>query len=178
MQISFQNLSYCYLPLFKHQHLEFFYLNISGCPRDPVTDVECSNRGNCDSATKTCMCDAGWEGAACHIADCPGDPNCYNRGTCDESTNPPLCVSCDADWMGPACNDPCLHGTQTPMDSGICVCEEGWAGVGCNSECSGHGNISSLTGMCKCTYELGWKGRLCDIPGCPGLYGIDCSFRG
>jgi len=152
--------------------------NLSGCPRNPVTDVECSMRGNCDSETKKCDCDAGWQGAACHIPDCPGDPDCYNRGTCDESTSPPLCVSCDALWMGPACNDPCIHGTQTPMDSGVCECVEGWAGVGCNSECSEHGNISTISGLCECTYHLGWKGRVCDIPGCPGLNNEDCSGRG
>ncbi|WAR26298.1 TENX-like protein [Mya arenaria] len=154
------------------------YCEIPGCPRNPDTDVECSQRGNCDSETRTCECDSGWQGLACHIPDCPGDPDCYGRGTCDESTSPPLCVSCDADWMGPACNDPCLHGTQTPMDSGVCLCESGWAGVGCNSECSEHGNISSTTNLCVCTYELGWKGEVCDIPGCPGLNNMDCSGRG
>ena len=58
----------------------------------------------------------------------------------------------------------------------MCTCEEGWAGIGCDSECSGHGKI--VNGTCKCDYDTGWKGRLCDVPGCPGLFGIDCSGRG
>lgn len=155
-----------------------FIFLLLGCPRHPVTNVECSNRGNCDSEKHECMCDAGWEGAACHTGDCPGHPNCFNRGICNETTSPPRCVSCHDNWMGPACNDPCLHGKQEPMDSGICVCEEGWTGVGCNSECSENGKISLITGKCICTYELGWKGPVCNIPGCPGLNNTDCSGRG
>ncbi|KAH3880009.1 hypothetical protein DPMN_003921 [Dreissena polymorpha] len=69
----------------------------------------------------TCDCDAGWMGAACHISDCPGEPNCYNRGICSEATNPPLCKSCQTGWMGPACNDPCTNGVQEPMDSGMAL---------------------------------------------------------
>lgn len=149
-----------------------------GCPRSPDTDVECSARGNCDSEKHMCDCDAGWIGEACHIPDCPGEPDCNDRGICDGSTNPPLCVSCEAGWMGPACDDPCVNGIQSPMDSGFCNCTEGWTGVGCNSECSEHGKISEITGYCNCTYALGWKGRLCDIPGCPGLNNTDCSGRG
>ncbi|KAH3879993.1 hypothetical protein DPMN_003905 [Dreissena polymorpha] len=154
------------------------YCEIPGCPRHPVTNVECSKRGDCDSESMTCDCDAGWMGAACHISDCPGEPNCYNRGICSEATNPPLCKSCQTGWMGPACNDPCTNGVQEPMDSGICKCDSGWTGVGCNSECSEHGKIDPSTNKCKCTYEFGWKGEVCNIPGCPGLFGLDCSGRG
>ena len=150
---------------------------ISGCPRNPETNVECSYRGNCDSESQTCDCEAGWTGLACEIADCPGDPNCYGRGTCDESTNPPKCISCDMGWMGPACNDVCLHGIQEPMDSGNCSCYEGYTGENCDSECSENGLIGA-SGFCECTYHLGWKGRVCNIPGCPGLNNTDCSNRG
>jgi hypothetical protein len=141
--------------------------------------VQCSSRGNCDAEKHKCDCFAGWIGVACHEPDCPGDPiDCFGRGQCDESTNPPLCVNCHENWMGPACNDPCLHGIQEPMNSGNCSCVEGWTGVGCNSQCSEHGEISDVTGFCVCTYELGWKGRVCEIPGCPGLFNKDCSGRG
>lgn len=78
--------------------------------------------------------------------------------------------------MGPACNDPCVNGTETPINSGLCECDPGFAGLGCNSECSEHGKIES--GKCKCDYVTGWKGDLCDIPGCPGLFNLDCSDRG
>ena len=63
-----------------------------------------------------------------------------------------------------------------PMDSGNCSCDPGWAGVSCDSECSEHGNITN--GECECFYDDGWKGPLCDIPGCPGLNKLDCSGRG
>ncbi|KAK3101710.1 hypothetical protein FSP39_005732 [Pinctada imbricata] len=152
------------------------YCEVPGCPRNPVTDVECSNHGDCNSQTKECKCDRGWTGAACHIADCPGEPDCYNRGVCNDKLVEPKCHNCSEGWMGEACNDPCVNGTETPRNSGNCVCDEGYAGVGCNSECSGHGSI--INGFCECYYVGGWKGRLCDIPGCPGLNKLDCSGRG
>ena len=63
------------------------------------------------------------------------------------------------------------------MNSGNCSCHPGWAGVSCDSECSEHGNITEYN-ECECYYEQGWKGPLCDIPGCPGLDKMDCSGRG
>ena len=75
--------------------------------------------------------------------------------------------------MGPACNDPCTHGEQIPMDSGNCVCEPGWVGVGCNSECSEHGKV--VKGTCQC--DVGWRGTYCENPGCPGI-GRDCTGHG
>lgn len=63
------------------------------------------------------------------------------------------------------------------MDSGNCSCDPGWAGVSCDSECSEHGSINEAE-ECECFYNDGWKGPLCDIPGCPGLYKLDCSGRG
>ena len=44
------------------------YCEVPGCPRNPTTNVECSNHGDCNSQTKKCKCDRGWTGAACHIA--------------------------------------------------------------------------------------------------------------
>lgn len=42
--------------------------------------------------------------------------------------------------------------------------------------CSGNGKI--VNGECECDYATGWKGALCDRPGCPGLNKTDCSGRG
>ena len=78
--------------------------------------------------------------------------------------------------MGPACADLCVHGTQVPMDSGNCVCEPCYSGRGCNAECSGHG--ACVNGKCSCYFLDGWKGSLCELPGCPGLNGKDCSGHG
>ena len=36
----------------------------------------------------------------------------------------------------------------------------------CNRECSGNGRI--VDGVCECFFLSGWRGPLCDIPGCPG----------
>ena len=70
-----------------------------------------------------------------------------------------------------------LYLLKDPMNSGNCSCDPGWAGVSCDSECSEHGNITQA-GECECYYDDGWKGPLCDIPGCPGLDKLDCSGRG
>ena len=152
------------------------YCEIPGCPRVSVDDPECSNHGDCNSQLHECECYAGWSGAACHIPDCPGNPDCNLRGYCNDSTNPPRCTNCSVDWMGSACDEPCLHGSQIPMDSGNCMCEPGWTGTGCNSECSENGVIVNKS--CICDYDTGWKGSLCNIPGCPGLFFLDCSGRG
>ncbi|XP_019646039.1 PREDICTED: uncharacterized protein LOC109486623 [Branchiostoma belcheri] len=148
--------------------------DVPGCPG--LFGLDCSGRGGCDSATHQCTCYEGWTGAGCEYADCPGSPDCAGRGMCDGSTSPPVCRNCTQGWMGPACEDPCVHGHQEPMDSGNCVCDSGWVGVGCDSECSGHGTIEN--GHCVCFYEEGWKGEHCDIPGCPGMSNLDCSGRG
>ncbi len=142
-------------------------------PGCPGIGTDCTGHGDCNAATRECTCNEGWTGLGCEIPDCPGAPDCFNRGTCDASSDPPKCRSCIAGWMGPDCNSPCVHGVQTPMDSGNCTCEKGWVGVGCDSECSEHGVI--INGKCHC--DVGWRGHACENPGCPG-YGSDCTGHG
>lgn len=78
--------------------------------------------------------------------------------------------------MGPACEDPCTNGTQVPMDSGNCVCDPCFTGRGCNVECTGHGIC--VGNKCQCDELTGWRGSLCEVPGCPGSNGKDCSGNG
>ncbi|PIK61109.1 hypothetical protein BSL78_01934 [Apostichopus japonicus] len=147
--------------------------DVPGCPG--LFNLDCSGRGACESAQHICTCDAGWRGLGCEVADCPGEPDCNNYiGICDDSFDPPRCVNCSDGWMGEACEEPCIFGYQDPPNSGNCHCLDGYSGVGCDAECSTHGEVKD--GICNCDKE--WKGPLCDIPGCPGKFGKDCSGRG
>lgn len=62
------------------------------------------------------------------------------------------------------------------MDSGNCVCDPCFAGRGCNVECNGYGTC--LENKCRCDELTGWRGSLCEVPGCPGSNGKDCSGHG
>ena len=62
------------------------------------------------------------------------------------------------------------------MDSGNCVCDPCFAGRGCNVECNGYGTC--LENKCRCDELTGWRGSLCEVPGCPGSNGKDCSGNG
>ena len=108
------------------------------------------------------------------MPDCPG-PRCSGRGLCNVTVDPPRCTGCAAGWMGPACNEACQHGRQTPMDSGRCVCDACYAGRGCDSECSGHGACDEGGAWCEC--EPGARGAKCELLGCPGNV-HDCSLHG
>lgn len=68
-------------------------------------------------------------------------------------------------WMGPACNDPCVHGHP---ENGRCVCDQCYTGSGCQLECSGHGEC--VSGKCICNNNAGdaYVGKNCELPGCPG----------
>ncbi|KAI8479536.1 hypothetical protein Bbelb_427260 [Branchiostoma belcheri] len=79
-------------------------------------------------------------------------------------------------WMGPACDDPCVHGKQEPMDSGICKCYTCYTGYNCDSECSGNGQC--VNGRCECdNWMVGnsFVGELCEQQGCPGE---NCNAHG
>lgn len=78
--------------------------------------------------------------------------------------------------MGPACEDVCTNGTQVPMNSGNCACDPCFTGRGCNVECTGHGIC--VGNSCHCDQLTGWRGSLCEVPGCPGSNGKDCSGNG
>lgn len=145
------------------------FCEVPKCPND------CSGNGICNAALLKCFCNPGWKGEDCGQPDCPGEPNCHNRGTCIIKSGTAVCSNCTKGWMGPACNNVCLHGNQIPMDSGNCQCDACWAGKGCDSLCMGRG--ACVNNKCECDTLKGWRGEVCQIPGCPGVNG-DCSGHG
>ena len=115
-------------------------------------------------------------GLGCEKPDCPGDPDCNGRGLCVEA-DVPYCGECDRGWIGRACNVPCTNGTQSQVNTELCVCNACFSGVNCDLLCSGRENASCVDGLCYCGFE-GWRGQLCEKKGCPGLYNKDCSGYG
>lgn len=99
----------------------------------------------------------------------------YFVGHCNDSYNPPRCTDCLQGWMGPACDDHCTYGNQVPMDSGKCQCYPCYSGSGCDMECSNNGKCQG--NKCMCDPVTGWRGSLCEVPGCPGD-GKDCTGHG
>ena len=83
--------------------------DIPGCPG---YGEDCTDHGECNRATGVCYCDNGWAGIGCELPDCPGTPDCNGRGDCIAEDPAPLCRNCSEDWMGPACEVPCLFGQQ------------------------------------------------------------------
>ena len=145
------------------------FCNIPRCPGD------CSGNGICNSALLSCFCNPGWTDQDCSTPDCPGEPNCNGRGECVINGSSPVCLNCSVGWMGKGCDEPCVHGSQEPIDSGLCQCEPCWSGKGCDVLCMGRGKCQNNT--CLCDYLKGWRGSVCEIPGCPGD-GKDCSGNG
>lgn len=69
-----------------------------GCPGEP----DCSEHGTCVEATGECVCDKGWKGIGCEIADCDcnGIPaSCEQR----EGDSFPRCYNCSAPYIGDKC---------------------------------------------------------------------------
>ena len=149
------------------------FCEVPKCPND------CSGNGICNSALLKCFCNPGWRGKSCDIPDCPGEPDCFERGEClvRDGASAPACVNCTVGWMGAACDEPCVHGVQEPMNSGLCKCAPCWAGKSCDALCMGRGTCNQNTSSCDCDYLSGWRGDVCEVPGCPGV-GEDCSGHG
>ncbi len=104
-------------------------------PADPSL-----RNGICNEGTQTCQCNPGWGGVGCDVPDCPGTPDCNGRGQCDGATYmpapSPVCRSCVKGWVGQSCERACASGTQTPVDSGNCVCDACFSGPQCDIECA------------------------------------------
>ena len=136
---------------------------VAGCPG---IGKDCSGHGDCNKATRQCMCKAGWDGIGCDTPRCRED--CNNHGTCTPSETP-YCV-CQAGYFGTACEHHCQSGTVT---NGSCVCQPCYNGFLCDKLCAGQGTC--VAGKCDCGFE-GAGGDFCEVPGCPG-YGT-CSDHG
>ena len=134
--------------------------------------IDCSGHGVCLLVTQQCDCFHGWKGPGCDIPDCPGVPDCNTLGTCYEGVDPPICVNCTNNTMGPACEFPCFHGQEYPPNSVICKCDPCYSGLACDIECNKRGFCNNSG--CQC--DGGWKGSTCETLNCPGE--PDCSERG
>ena len=103
-------------------------------------------------------------GEDCSELDCPGEPDCNGRGFCNPNYEEPRCTNCDPGYMGPECDDPCVHGSLDD-DNTKCTCDlTCYNSTGCNIECSEHGTCKE-DGSCHCTYLLGYSGTYCEVPG-------------
>ena len=144
---------------------------IMTCPIGASGQV-CSGNGVCSSVHQTCACEPGWTGEDCGTIDCPGAPPCNGKGIC-ENVNPRRC-RCEPQWTGESCELPCVRGRNYGNASG-CMCDLCYSGVSCNVECSNNGKC--VNGSCICDAEKGYKGALCERPGCPG-WPLDCYGHG
>jgi len=113
------------------------------------TDVECSDKGECDRATGECSCFPGYEGSACQRTSCPND--CSGHGTCRSNTDftvdfseaihtEQLAVTAAANAAAQASYyDYFLVTYDNAWDSGMqygCLCDIGFRGVDCSEiEC-------------------------------------------
>ena len=153
----------------------------------------CSGHGDCDKATRRCLCSPWYTGVDCSFAICPN--GCSGHGSCGLDGN---CI-CDAGWSSYACDvstcpaDCSGHGT---CSGGSCLCQSGYGGPTCAAApstayappaacldldgivCAGHGSCdteSSLNGTAACVCDAGWGQPLCNWrSGCIG----NCSGHG
>ncbi|KAL4093706.1 hypothetical protein PRIC1_011138 [Phytophthora ramorum] len=95
--------------------------------------TECSDAGICDHNTGQCLCYTPFEGAACELMKCPGEPPCNGHGQC--MTIQQLSLEADADSPSLRFDygtDP--NNIQTfDRDSVLgCKCDPGYEGYDCS----------------------------------------------
>ncbi|KAJ8676085.1 hypothetical protein QAD02_011871, partial [Eretmocerus hayati] len=124
----------------------------------------CSDHGNYDLESASCVCEEHWTGVDCSQPSCGLD--CGPHGTCEKGR-----CKCQDNWTGTKCDQkPCdprcaEHGQ---CKNGTCVCSQGWNGKhctlpGCENKCSGHGSCTPIGGESSCECLPGWAGRDCSI---------------
>jgi len=102
--------------------------------------VECSNIGNCDSSTGTCVCRNGFSGAACDYMSCGGGNanQCNGHGKCldmyelsqNSEVNGELLVDIDTTYRGYG-YDPNNEKTWDAHRIRGCICDEGYGSYDC-----------------------------------------------
>ena len=61
-------------------------------------ETECNNHGTCDPLSRSCACEAPWNGEKCTTRGCPGKAYaCNNNGVCNTATG--QCY-CEIGWRG------------------------------------------------------------------------------
>lgn len=149
-------------------------LTISEITTGTKEDLDCSNRGLCDTETGICTCADGFDTSNgygdqgqrgdCGYADgtvtsCPGEISCSNHGICLGS--PTYECSCSSGFAGADCS--------------LMVCPEGnsWFSLPSGNdeahdetaECSDMGTCDRTTGVCTC-FD-GFEGASCELLSCP-----------
>lgn len=142
-------------------------LGFAGLHCDEVMTCEeldyCSGHGICQRGGY-CICDTGWQGAACKQSYCPS--GCSGHGSCAATGG---CV-CDAGFTGVICDQViCLGGGNCTghgacLQGGICHCENGYLGAACDQidvaqKCSNHGNdllLQLLHDGCRDRHSYDW----------------------
>lgn len=152
----------------------------------------CSHRGSCDTASGSCLCNAGFsqsdgDGGSGEFGDCG-----YKLPTYDITA-----AGCATSVTGTACSG---HGTCSGAPQYRCTCARGWLGGSCSQRtcplgvawhdeassddrahgkvmCSGAGTCDLSTGECRC--RAGFAGAACDRMECPrDRSGRQCHGRG
>lgn len=139
-------------------------------------DLECSNRGLCDTNSGVCACsndyqtsngynlpgtrgDCGY--ATLAVQYCPGDIACSAHGECLQ--NPTYKCRCSEGWTGADCSER------------LCPEDKVWfslpestnvAHITTYAECSNNGLCDRSTGQCNC--NTGFTGEACNRLACPG----------
>lgn len=100
----------------------------------------CSMRGECDTTTGLCVCDSGFEGAACQRLSCPD--SCNGHGKCMTIGEAATA------WNGR--NLVRSNVVYTRWDADMiqgCVCDEGWSGYSCAEKDCPKGDDPLTTGQ-------------------------------
>lgn len=94
---------------------------------------ECSDMGICDQTTGLCSCMDGFEGAACNLMSCPGDPTCSDHGQCLTMAQLALAATdngADTDWTyGATPNDAATWDYDKVQG---CKCDDDYEGYDCS----------------------------------------------